>query len=106
MSVESAADRAVFFDTGEHAVDAEWTLMPGGAKAWPVSVILSRGDELVGLGEGSVQLKRVTARIQADEIPAGAAKGDVLTVGSDSWTVERFDLEADPVLAEVMLKAR
>lgn len=107
MPVESAADLAAFFNTAEHGTAATWTLS-GGTKAWPLSIILSRPDELVTLGDGAVQLPQVTARVRLAELPAGARRGDVLALadGSASWRVERIDREADQALAEIILKKR
>lgn len=107
MPAESAADRAGFFNEAEHAVAATWTLAAG-TKAWPLSIILSRADELVPLGDVAVQLPQPLARVQVADLPIGAARGDILALadGSASWRVERIDREPDPVIAEIVLKAR
>ena len=103
MGVESASDLAAFFDADEHGVAAVWTLAGGGDTA--VSVIMARPYEAVDLAGLSVQMDQPVAMLPAASLPAGAARGDTITVGADSWTVGPIDLDDSRAVARVMLRA-
>jgi len=86
MSVESAADRALFFDTGEFAVTAIWTR---GSTPVSLSVLLNSGsvesDQFEGPGS-IVESGEILLR--AEDLPAGAVAGDAITIAGQNYTAK------------------
>ena len=81
MSVESAADRAVFLDADDFGVEATWTKAAGGASTLPG--ILDDASSLDAGGLGGSGLGHVAARpgfvCRTADVPSGAAQGDTLS---------------------------
>lgn len=108
MGVESAADLAAFFNADEHGAAAVWSLAAGGDTA--LSVIMSRPYDAVEVGGVAVQMDQPVALLPAADLPAGHARGDVLTIEHPpgvyvAWTVGPIDLDDDRAIARVMLRA-
>lgn len=88
MTVETAGDRAVFFDTNEFAEVGQWFL-GGIGEPFAVAAILERPDALVAIGSIEVLAPTYRARLRASELPVGAARGDrlVITATAEDFTV-------------------
>jgi len=86
MSVESAADRALFFDTGEFAVTAVWTR---GGTPVSLSVILNDGATETSEFEGPPTIVHTgEILLRAEDLPAGAVKGDAITIAGQNYTAK------------------
>lgn len=88
MAVESAADRAVFFNPEEFGVEASYTLAAGGAATAIDGMFDNAADEL--LGEPGLIGRPPTFKCRSADLPAGAAKGDTLVVNAVSHTVQEI----------------
>lgn len=101
MAVESAADLASFFDTGEFGVTASWT--PSGGSAQSIAGLLIRTDidELDGSGAAQSSRRPVFQCRSADV--TGIAYGDALTVSGTGYTVAGLDYSDDGAITKVIL---
>lgn len=103
MSVETAADVAGFFDDGDHGSAAKYTLAAGG-QAVALDVILSAPHQLVDVGELGMQQVAPSALANVADLPTGYGKGDTVVIGSDTWTVERPELDGTRKVATLILR--
>ncbi len=94
MAIESAADRAVFFDTNDFAVSITWTLAAGGETALAVIVDDSFEEtDLPVVGDASMAQARLILAAATADLPTGAAAGDTVTL--DGVTYEVMVIEDD-----------
>jgi len=85
MAVESAADLAALFSTADFAEAA--TYLPAtGAAASSVPVIVSRPDQIIGLGQMGVRSPAISARMRVSDAPSLRA-GDVLQLAGVAYRV-------------------
>lgn len=91
-------DLADFFDTDEFAVDATYTKAGGGAS----SVTGIRDREF--LAALMVESSSPMFLMPLSSLPSGAAHGDALVVGSDSYTVRGIHRHPDGFPDCVLLK--
>ena len=91
MAVESAADRAVFFNSDEHAVEAAYTLAAGGASE-TVDGILDNEHLAVDVDAG-VAVSSSDPRFQCDEgkLPVGYGADDTLVINSTTYKARDFE---------------
>ncbi|MEK9751742.1 MAG: hypothetical protein VW338_00825 [Rhodospirillaceae bacterium] len=85
MAVESAADRAAFVNPDEFGVTATLTAAASGEQA-TVNGVLFDGEDTVFAGPG-VMSGPIRFRCRTADLPAGAAHGDSLVIGSDHYAV-------------------
>lgn len=94
MSIETADDRAVFFDADEFAHAAIYQPAAGGG-SMPVTVVLDRPVERAELpGFLGVKGPARRARLRRDEV-ADPGVGDTVTIASlgETRTVKTFELD-------------
>lgn len=84
MAVESAADRAVFFDTDEFGTAATWT--PSGGSAATVNGVFDSEYQEVGVSQVGVALAQPRFVCRTADAST-AAEGDTLLVGSTTYTI-------------------
>ena len=85
MPVESAADRAGFFDTDEFAVAA--TFYPKAGPAVPCSVQRSSADLSGNLGDLNLNAMQTVLTVQFSEV--GEVRGGRFVIGSETFAVDR-----------------
>lgn len=86
MSVETAADRAGFTATDEFGESVTWTV--SGGSPVPVPVVIEEGERSDGgYGETPLQIGAAQLTLAAEDLPSGAAVGDSVVKGSETFTV-------------------
>jgi hypothetical protein len=88
MTVETTTDRAGLFSTDDWGQAATFT--PDGGAAVAVTVIFSRAAALEDLGFAGVTAPSHRALLRVSEV-ASPAPGDVLVIGSQTFTVDQVD---------------
>ncbi len=89
MAIESAADRAVFFDTDDFAVSVTWTLAAGGDTTLAVIVDDSFEEtDLPVVGDASLAQARLFIAVATADLPTGAAAGDTVTLDAVNYDVK------------------
>lgn len=88
MAVESAADRAVFFDPDEFGVEGAYTLAAGGA-AVAIDGIFDNAAEAL-FDDPGVVARPTTFKCRSADLPGGAGKGDQLVVNGITHTVQEI----------------
>lgn len=79
MAVETTADRDGLMNTDEFAEAAHWSL----GESWDpvaVNVHMERPSALASLGELDIHATEYRARLPAEDLPVGAARGDRLVI--------------------------
>lgn len=103
MAIETATERAVFFDTDDFATAASYT--PSGGSASTVNGIFDSEfieiDPLSGVGVVSAQPRFACA---AADLPAGAAAGDAITISGTAYTVRELQADGTGVTMLVLEK--
>ena len=101
--VESAADLAGMFNTGDFAVAGTYTPVAGGPVT--VAVILDTPDDAAGgLGTIGAQAGQVTARIRTAQLPGGTAgRGDALVIGAATYTVASAQIDLTGAMWRLVL---
>ena len=84
MAIESAADRAAFFDTDEFGSAATWT--PAGGSATTVNGVFDSEYQEVAISQVGVALSQPRFVCRTADV-SGAAEGDTLSVGATSYTI-------------------
>ena len=92
MAVETAADLAAFFNTGEFASEAQYYAPAGGAPTPCAIIVGGRGDFPEFTGQ--IPMKGVMVLVRLSEI-AAPARGGRFVVGAKSYAIA-----GDPVLEE------
>lgn len=87
-AVDASADREGFASLDDFAVAATYTLAGGGASS--VSGIFLEPYALAGRGPGAAT-SAPAFLMPADDMPAGAAAGDGLAIGSETFTVRALE---------------
>ena len=88
MAIESAADRAVFFDTEDFAETITWTLAAGGDTT--LAGIVDDSFEEVQLpigGDVSLAQENLVVAFASSDLPSGAAAGDTMTLNAVVFNV-------------------
>ncbi len=90
MPVESAADRASFTNPAEFGIIASYTVAGGSAQ--PLNGIFDADYQLLGAFDGSPGTEGATPvfHVSLDDLPAGSANGDLITVKSINYSVVEF----------------
>ena len=90
MAVESAADRAVFVNKDEFGAVVTWPLVPSGSV--DISVLSQAGTILIGTQNGpDIQTSEATLVVVQDDLPAGAAQGQVITFQAVPYSVRSIE---------------
>jgi len=87
MLVETTDDLLGFFDLGEFAVAAIYTLKAG--QAFDINAILTEPDRSISAGVAGIRAVTYTAKVPAVDLPASAKKDDTLTIGNRSFVVRK-----------------
>lgn len=106
MPVESAEDRATFFNTDEWGEAALWS-RAGGWDPVAVTLVLTRADQREAIGEVDVIGQLSIATVQASELPAGAGRGDRVTIaatGEDFMVIRPLELDSLRTVASAWLQ--
>ncbi len=98
MAIESANDRAVFFDTDDFAETITWTLAAGGATTLAGIVDDSFEEiELPVSGNASLAQVRLIIAVATADLPTGAAVGDTVTLAAVDYEVMTIEDDATGV---------
>lgn len=90
MSVETAADRAVFFNPAEFGVAATYTPPGVGAVAVPCTLLMGFQDRQLAELRGRAIMKGILASVQKSEISAPVKGGTIVAAG------ETLIIQGDP----------
>lgn len=88
MPVESAADRAAFFNAAEFGLAALYT-PPGGGAGVPCTILVNKADPKAEFGQSAPLAGQVELAVNADEIAAPAKGG---TFGAPAHVAGRNEL--------------
>jgi hypothetical protein len=89
MPVESASDRAGFFDTGEFGVSIIWTV---GAVAATIPVLAASNALMMEGGDGPGLLNSEATLLCSDEdVPDGWAVGNAVTYAGAAHTLKTVE---------------
>jgi len=94
MTVETAEDLAVFFDTGDFGEGA--TYRPASGPDVLVTVIVDQPTREVQLFGGATRAPAVSVQLRVSEV-AQPRKGDSIVIGGTTYAVR--DAERDPLAA-------
>jgi hypothetical protein len=79
------------------------TYTPAGGPAVALNVVLSRPDREIDLGVAGLQVPSWRADVRASDLPSGAARGDTLSVGAETFTVRKIAFDAPRLIASLDL---
>lgn len=80
--------RAAFVDAG--AADAGTYTPPGGSPV-ACSMLVDRGLSLIAVDQSSINANQTTITLFLEEIGQRPAKGGVIQIGSEIFTIDRLD---------------
>ncbi len=89
------------FDDPHLAQDGSYT--PAVGASVTLRVLLSRPDKEIDVGISGLHVATLQASVLASALPADAAAGDTLTVGSDDYRVRQITRDAQQVVARLDL---
>jgi hypothetical protein len=95
MAVESASDRATFFNVNEFALAASYT-PPGGGAAVACAILFDQADQEIGFGDGRPVTSGKTVTVAADQV-AAPARGGIFTITATGEALKVLD---DPTTAD------
>ena len=104
MPIESAADRATFFDGDEFALAASYTLAAGGA---PSTVNGIFDNEFLAVDQASgVALSSQDPRLQCAvaDLPGGYGSGDTLVIEAVTYKARDFEPDGTGLVFIVLEK--
>ena len=104
MGIESASDRAVFFDTDEFGTTGTYT--PSGGSASTVQVIHDEPQESLGVGGLGVPIgsTRRRAHLRKDQVTSPNDTGDTLQIGATVYQVVNPQSSVDGQIWTVELR--
>lgn len=104
MAVESAADRAAFFDPDEFGVAATWN--HGGTVVTVNGILLTGSTQMPGLGPVDKADDSASFVCATSTLPNQAGQGDTLSIGGVEYRVRvLLDRTADLSVAELERQA-
>lgn len=90
MAVETDADRAIFVSSDDFGVSVVWTSASGAHD--PFDAIFD--DTFIALSAGEMDFSQeggsLRIEMRSADVPADAAHGDALAIGTDNFTVVEF----------------
>jgi hypothetical protein len=86
MPVESAADRAAFFNADEFGLAATYT-PPGGGAGVACTILVNKADAQAAFGQDTPSAGNVELVVNADEIAAPAQGGTFAVAGGPSYEI-------------------
>ena len=102
MPVESAADRAAFFDTDAFGQAAEYRPKVGPSVAVDGIYDVQYVDILDGETGAPIEGRRRTFQCRTADLPADAAHGDRLVIGTAHYTIRGRQPDGDGVTLLVL----
>ncbi len=92
MPVESAADRAVFFNKDEFGTEASYTLAAGGA-AISIDGLFENEMAAKPLGEAGIISSEPMFTCRTADLPVGYGEGDSVVINAVSYKVAERPLD-------------
>jgi hypothetical protein len=96
---DDAAD-ALF---GDDNIAQDVTYTPAGGSAVTIRAALIRPDRDLDVGVAGLQVPSWRADVRAADLPSGAARGDTLDIGAETFTVRKIAYDAPRLIASLDL---